>query len=227
MTSCKTSGKHNNKKHRKRDTRTRRQKEMRKLYKAAKSPNQKRIPNYFRILNNIECIINENNELKKTISNLFQYSYKNPEMRQNQGQIASHQNISLNANNLPRDSPTSILKLILKSAQMNTRKLKAGHRYGETVMVFAAYIKMLAGRLAYETLYVNLPNALPSPSAVNRFINRKGTCIVEGELRIDELKTFLYTHGCELAIWISEDATSITGKIQYDSGISFYNLYIR
>ncbi|XP_067210201.1 uncharacterized protein [Linepithema humile] len=74
---------------------------------------------------------------------------------------------------------------------------------------------MLGGRLLYETLYKNLP--LPSPTSISRYLQENGQKIVEGELRCDQLKSYLRERNLPPTIWISEDATRITGKIQYDS----------
>lgn len=41
--------------------------------------------------------------------------------------------------------------------------------------------------------------------------------IEEGILRISQLKTYLITRNFPLKIWLSEDQTRITGRIQYDA----------
>lgn len=76
---------------------------------------------------------------------------------------------------------------------------------------------MIAGRMAYETLSANLP--LPSMPSVSRYVLKKGPTINEGELRISELKTYHCERNYPLLIWVSEDATRITEKVQYDLGL--------
>lgn len=41
--------------------------------------------------------------------------------------------------------------------------------------------------------------------------------MIEGEYRFPQLKNFLIKNNLPLCVWISEDATGITGKIEYDS----------
>lgn len=69
--------------------------------------------------------------------------------------------------------------------------------------------------MCYETLYANLP--LPSPSSISRYINSSSCIITEGNCRAKELKTFLLSKNLPLVVWLSEDATRITTKIQYDA----------
>lgn len=48
------------------------------------------------------------------------------------------------------------------------------------------------------------------------YINKNKSRIVEGELRAKELAMYLEKLGLPKIVWLSEDATSIEGKIQYD-----------
>lgn len=91
-----------------------------------------------------------------------------------------------------------------------------GYRHDETTKMFAAFLKMVSGLLAYETLHANLPLSLPSVSTVNRFIADNGPRIVEGEMRSDELLKYLRSRNLPLVVSLSEDATRITAKISYD-----------
>lgn len=61
-----------------------------------------------------------------------------------------------------------------------------------------------------------MPLCLPSPSSVNRYLKDYGPTITEGSLRCQELVTFLNEKNAPLVVWLSEDATKITPKIQYD-----------
>lgn len=40
--------------------------------------------------------------------------------------------------------------------------------------------------------------------------------MIEGELRCDQLKSYLRERNLLFIVWISEDVTRITGKIQYN-----------
>lgn len=111
---------------------------------------------------------------------------------------------------------SGMLKMFVDSAKRNFPKKKQGYRHDTTTKMFAAYIKMIAGLLAYETLHTNFPLCLPSESTVNRFIADNGPEIIEGEMRTDALLKYLKSRNLPLMVSLSEDATRITAKISYD-----------
>lgn len=76
---------------------------------------------------------------------------------------------------------------------------------------------MLGGRLLYETIYQNLPNCFPSPTSVNRYMKEYGPKIIEGSLRCNDLLVYLSEKQCPLVVWLSEDATKITPRVEYDN----------
>lgn len=76
---------------------------------------------------------------------------------------------------------------------------------------------MISGPLAYKTLQSNLEGALPSLPSVNRYIHSSHYHIIEGILRAQELRNYLDERGLPKVVCISEDATRIVGRVQYDS----------
>lgn len=75
---------------------------------------------------------------------------------------------------------------------------------------------MIAGPLAYDTIQKNLQSALPSLSSTNRYIRKINSRLIEGILRCNELQLFLEERKLPKVISLSEDATRIVGRIQYD-----------
>jgi hypothetical protein len=65
-----------------------------------------------------------------------------------------------------------------------------------------------------QVLYSNLP--LPSISTVQQNMKNNDNKIVEGQLRMSELKDFLVSNNLPLKAWISEDGTRILDKVEYD-----------
>ena len=51
---------------------------------------------------------------------------------------------------------------------------------------------------------------------LSKYLQENEQKIVEGELRCDQLKSYLRERNLPSTVWISKDATRITGKIQYD-----------
>lgn len=61
-----------------------------------------------------------------------------------------------------------------------------------------------------------MKNILPSITTIYRFIDQSSERAEEGSFRFKELRVFLIKRNLPPYVWISEDATRITGKIQYD-----------
>lgn len=170
----------------------------RKLNKsAARTP---KITSYFPILNQIEVLINENAMLRE---NLRSYM----ETKKDTASDDASRPVS------------KFLHALYDTAKINAGKKKGGKRYSQhsdTLKKFAAYLFVLGGRKMYETLHSNLNGALPSITSVQRIMSASTSSVTEGEFRFSELKTFLVKRQYPLKVWVSEDATRITGKVQYD-----------
>lgn len=54
-------------------------------------------------------------------------------------------------------------------------------------------------------------------SSLFRFLNNTQNNVTEGCFRFEELKVFLIKRNLPPKIWISKDATRITGKTEYDT----------
>ncbi|KAK4881467.1 hypothetical protein RN001_004786 [Aquatica leii] len=109
-----------------------------------------------------------------------------------------------------------LLKLLMESAENNAKRKKGGKRYESAITMFGVYLFLIGGRLLYETICANLKDALPSIATVKRHIYENFN-MVEGHFRFKELKDFLLKRNYPLKIWISEDATAVIGKVEYDS----------
>lgn len=176
------------------DLRTRSYRNKRKFNKTI--TNQSRIPFYFNVLSKMEIILKENEFLKTSLENL-------------------NKDINKESSSNSSDNSTEILKLLIKSSENNCRKDKSqGYRYDEVLKLFAVYMYMFSGRSGYETLQSNI--ALPSISSVTKYLKKNGPNISEGELRGDQLKIYLDQFEIK-HIWLSEDATRIINRVQYNS----------
>lgn len=138
------------------DTRSRQHKTQLQLNKAASSSGQSRIPEYFKVLNEIQILAAKNRRLEEALHVI----YKDLE-------ITSTTSLKSNAS---ITSSSSLLNLLVSSAQKNGGRAKNSYRHDATVKMFIAYIKMLGGSLMYETLHANLPICIPSPSIINKYI---------------------------------------------------------
>lgn len=182
----------------KKDLRTRSYRNKRKFNKPL--INQSRLPFYFNVLSEMERIVKENQILKTSLENLN---------RDINNEINKESALKSN------EKSTEILKLLIQSSENNCRKDKSqGYRYDEVLKLFSVNMYMLCGRYAYETLQSNM--SLPSISSISKYLKSNGPVISEGELRSLQLKKYLEQFQIQ-HVWISEDATRIIGRVQYDS----------
>lgn len=126
-----------------------------------------------------------------------------------------------------------VLKTFIDTSQANFGKNPKGYRYNETNRHFSTFIYLLCGRACYETLHANLP--IPTANTIREFtrnlititvfnkeifsvgyINEHKPRIIEGELRCKQLKRFLEVLEVPLRVWLSEDASGIVSKIEFD-----------
>lgn len=63
------------------------------------------------------------------------------------------------------------LKKLLAAFDRNSQRKTGGYRYDDDIKLFAAYLRMISGPLAYQTLQKNLQSVLPSLPSTNRYIN--------------------------------------------------------
>lgn len=177
------------------DIRSRKYKNILHLSKAASSLGQRRIPEYFKFLNEIQILAARNSQLEMALHVI-------------------HENLP--AETTKSANTSDLLSLLLASAEKNSGRVKNGYRYDETVKKFMAYIKMLGGKFLYETLHANLPMCIPSPSRIDKYISDKRPRITEGLLRSDELLEYLNRKKLPLIVTVSEDGTRMNGKVCYD-----------
>lgn len=108
------------------------------------------------------------------------------------------------------------LKKLMSTANQNIIREKEGYRYDKDLQSFAMVFRMLSGPLAYDTLQKNLSCALPALSSVNRYIHKSNCRVNEGVLRCEEFLQYLEERGLEKAVALSEDATRIVDRVEYD-----------
>ncbi|KAL1400202.1 hypothetical protein pipiens_007632 [Culex pipiens pipiens] len=70
------------------------------------------------------------------------------------------------------------------------------------------------GRLNYNTYMSLLP--LPSKSTIYQYYSKQMADVPEGVLRTKELVTYIEENNLSPYVFLSEDATAITGRIEYD-----------
>lgn len=88
---------------------------------------------------------------------------------------------------------STLLNMLIRSQKNNEGKDSGGVRYETSLRLFAMYLYMTGGKIAYETLSANL--SIPKFRSVQRYISEDFNKIIEGSIRIKELKQFLISKG--------------------------------
>lgn len=110
----------------------------------------------------------------------------------------------------------TLLNKLLMIANTNVRRSKHGYRFDNGISNAATALRILVGPSTYKMIQWNLKLCLPSLSSTNRHIgnNKKQ---IEGHLAVKELSNYLKRRNLPPLVALSEDATRVTSRIQYDS----------
>lgn len=114
-------------------------------------------------------------------------------------------------------APQNLLNRMMEASNKNLHRPKQGFRYDDDFKRFCVYNRLLSGPMAFKSLQLNLKGCFPSISTTNRYVHRSDHAIVEGNLRVDELLVYLKARNQPLWVALSEDATRIENRLQYDS----------
>ena len=122
----------------------------------------------------------------------------------------------------PREAPivkkysTELFNKLLTTAMNNCSLLPTGRRHSETIKKFSLSLWLIVGPAAYKLLHANMPEALPSLSTVERDAKKRYTVPGEGEFQFDKLVAHLEAYNAERIVSISEDATRVIKRVEYD-----------
>lgn len=161
--------------------------------------NQPLITNFFKIVEAINSSINNMN--MPIITDCINETINNCELRTTESLTKS-----------------KFFEMLVKVATINFSGKNKVNSYDEQLKKFSLYLFYSGGKLLYETLQANLKHMLPSLSTLYRFRRslQMGQ-IEEGKFNFKGLSIFLEERNLPRVVWVSEDATRINGKIEYDS----------
>lgn len=128
--------------------------------------------------------------------------------------IPEFQELAINKSN---STGNIFLHIMNEHYVRNFGKHHEAYRYNEEMRLYSAYIRLLSGKILYSTLKANAKFSIPSNSAVRRYIADYRVDATEGELRSKQLAEFIDKQNISTFVHLSEDATKISGRVQYDS----------
>jgi hypothetical protein len=176
----------------------------RKLEQASTDPAQTQLTDYYKVLNSIEKLSQQNEKLSFLL-------------QQFQIEGGTHQGTGLTSNHL---SLTPVLKQILLNAESNSKKYSTQRTHPEILKKFATSLFIYAGPLAYEFIQQNMAEALPSLRTVQTAIRMEYKTLKEGSFRFDDLVQHIKQHKVQHCYHIGEDATRVIARVDYDSEVN-------
>lgn len=187
---------------------SRSQRDIRKREKL--QSNQTVMTDFISVLKKIDHVINQNENTRENISQLFQQSIINCRNTDEEPVVNS-------------DTTNNFLNILLKAASSN-KVSSYKNTYNDDLKKFCLYLFYCAGKLCYETLHANLNGILPSLSTLARFKSRNKIILEEGQFNFEGLKNFLDQRNLPKTVWLSEDATRINSKV-FSSSKEWYSRY--
>lgn len=112
-------------------------------------------------------------------------------------------------------TPLTNLLEILKENSRTVIPGSHGNRYDDHVKELSAYFYARGDKHFYNFLSKNLN--LPELSTVKKYMGKHLKHFTDGELRFDELKSFLETHNLSLGVGIYVDGTKINPRVDFHS----------
>lgn len=123
---------------------------------------------------------------------------------------------SSNENQYLMSTEEVLLSEMASNFNQNVHRSPRGYRYSEEIKLYTAHERMIGGKMAYETFKANAKRSVPSVRSVNRYISRVKSSAIEGVLRTKEFSEYLTVRNLPRVVALSEDATRITDRIQFD-----------
>lgn len=109
---------------------------------------------------------------------------------------------------------STLLEMMNYFYERNVGLYSTRHEFSKTYKQFWTYVFLAGGPALYANLSANLP--IPCTSTCQNHISEKYSPVVEGEVRAEGLKEHLTKRNLPLCVWLSEDATSLSGRVEYD-----------
>ena len=110
----------------------------------------------------------------------------------------------------------SFFKELLRNAEKNCSKYPTQRRHDNLIKQFATALFVYSGPIAYNFIHKNIPECLPSLRTVQRLVHSTYTFHNEGVFQFKGLAEHLNLYNATKIISISEDATRLIGRVDYD-----------
>ena len=110
----------------------------------------------------------------------------------------------------------SFFRELLHNAEKNCSKIPTQRRHDSLIKQFATALFVYSGPIAYNFMHKSIPEGLPSLRTVQRLVHSNYTFQMEGVFQFKALEEHLHLYNAKKIISISEDATTLIGRVDYD-----------
>lgn len=104
---------------------------------------------------------------------------------------------------LREKSDSTLLSILYRSFKDNINTKPTGRRYEEVLKLISAYFFTTFSPLFWENFSANMP--VPKISVLKEYLSKESTKVVEGCLRVSQLKKFLQDRNLPMSVFLSED----------------------
>ena len=164
----------------------------RKLDAADTDLTQTRITDYLHILDKVQQLLKHNHHLSQLLNASRTLHYEKS------------------------DKVSPIINKIIVALEKNSNKAPSQRRHDTQLKKFAVALYILCGLMGYEFIHRNMQQVLPSLRTVQLTVQSNYTHIQEGSFQFDELVNHIKKHQLSKLVSISEDATRIVKRVEYD-----------
>ena len=166
-------------------------------------PAQSKITDYYRTIEKVEELVTSTPEL----ISMFKFSTIYCGLNQ-----SSEISNSSNAMKF-----CSFFRKIVENANNNADKsIPQARRHDAVIKKFATSLLLYGGPMAYNLIQKNMESALPSLRTIQRIIHSQYHHLSEGQFQFDELVRHLTKYNAPFVVAISEDATRIIARVEYN-----------
>ena len=163
-----------------------------KVLESGETFGQTKITHYYETIDKIDVVIKEN------------YS------------IIEQSELKFNVEQSKQTTFQSFFKELLHNAEKNCSKILTQRRHDNKIKQFATALFVYSGPVAYNFIHKNIPECLPSLRTVQRLVHGSYTFQMEGVFEFNGLEEHLHLYNAKKIISISEDATRLIGRVDYD-----------
>ena len=158
-------------------------------------------------------------QLLQTIDEVEKYARSTPELMNVfsfSTNLTSSHCLDSSKNSGKQKDFSTFFRQIVENAKKNVGKLPQSRRHDEVIKKFSISLLLYSGPMAYNLIQKNMEDAIPSLRIVQRMIQSEYYPLSEAQFQFDGLVNHLDEYNSPFFVAISEDATRVVARVEYD-----------